>query len=443
MTRIGFISLGCPKNQVDSEWMIGLAKEAGWDLTNDPQEADVIIVNTCGFIESAKEESIAAILEMAQYKTEAACKALIVAGCLAERYGQELLDEIPEVNAVMGTGAYRDIVSVVRRALNGERFVLLPDKGQVVDQPVPRTLTTPEYTAYLKIAEGCDNCCSYCIIPVLRGPYVSRPMELLLAEAEQLVESGVRELILVAQDTTRYGEDLYGANKLVELMRGLAKLPKLTWIRLLYCYPSQFSDELIDFIAGEPKVCRYVDLPLQHAHNGVLQRMNRPDTVEDVRALLDKLRRRIPDICLRTSFIVGFPGETEEEFAALQSFVAEQQFDRAGIFMYSQEEGTVAAEWAEQVPAEVKEERYHQLMAQQAVISEEKNKALEGKTFTVLVEGIDPEQDQVVMGRSWREAPDIDGVVYIEAARDAAVGSFIQVRAVQGFTYDVLTERVD
>lgn len=443
MTRIGFISLGCPKNQVDSEWMIGLAKEAGWELTNDPQEADVIIVNTCGFIESAKEESISAILEMAQFKTEAACRGLIIAGCLAERYGQELLDEIPEADAVMGTGAYRQIVSVVRRVLNGERFVLLPEKGQAEPETAPRTLTTPNYTAYLKIAEGCDNCCSYCIIPVLRGPYVSRPLERVLEEAAQLVQSGVRELILVAQDTTRYGEDLYGENRLVELMRGLAGLAELKWIRLLYCYPSQFSDELIEFIAGEPKVCRYIDLPLQHAHNDVLQRMNRPDTVEQVRTLLDKLRRRIPDICLRTSFIVGFPGESEEEFAALQAFVAEQRFDRAGIFMYSQEEGTVAAEWHDQIPAEVKEERYHQLMALQAVISEEKNKALEGKTFTVLVEGVDPEQEQVVLGRSWREAPDIDGVVYVEDARTAAVGSFIQVRAVQGFTYDVLAERID
>ena len=443
MTRIGFISLGCPKNQVDSEWMIGLTREAGWELTNNPEEAEVLIVNTCGFIESAKEESINTILEMAKYKQTSACQALIVAGCLAERYSQDLLDEIPEIDAVMGTGAYRDIVTVIKRVLNKERFTLLPAKGTGIDEPAPRVLTTPNYTAYLKIAEGCDNCCTYCIIPALRGPYISRPIELLLEEASQLVKSGVRELILVAQDTTRYGEDLYGHNRLVELVQRLAELPELVWIRLLYCYPSHFSDELIELMATEPKVCRYIDLPLQHAHNDILQRMNRTDTVENVRLLLEKIRRRMPDVCLRTSLIVGFPGETEEEFAALQAFVAEQRFDRAGIFMYSQEEGTVAAEWENQVPQEIKEERYHQLMAQQALISEEKNRALEGTTFTVLVEGVDDEQDHVVVGRSRREAPDIDGVIYVERAGNARVGEFITVKALQGFTYDVLTERIE
>ncbi len=442
MTRIGFVSLGCPKNQVDSEWMIGLAKEAGCELTNNPEDAEVIIVNTCGFIESAKEESITTVLEMARYKKEGACTSLIVAGCLAERYGQELLDEIPEIDAVMGTGAYRDIVAVIKRVLNKERFVFLPIKGEKPDAPAPRVLTTPDYTAYLKIAEGCDNCCTYCIIPALRGPYVSRPIEQLVDEASQLVKNGVRELILVAQDTTRYGEDLYGKNRLVELMRQLATLPELVWIRLLYCYPSHFSDELIEFIATEPKACHYVDLPLQHAHNDVLQRMNRTDRVEDIRLLLNKLRKSMPDICLRTTLIVGFPGETDEEFAALQAFVAEQRFDRAGIFIYSQEEGTVAAAWPDQVPKEIKEERYHQLMAQQAVISEEKNKALEGTIFTVLIENEDETQEQVVVGRSWREAPDIDGVIYVEKANNAAVGTFIQVKAVQGFTYDMLTERI-
>ena len=443
MTRIGFVSLGCPKNQVDSEWMIGLAKEAGFELTNDPENAEVIIVNTCGFIESAKEESITTILEMAHYKTNGICTALIVAGCLAERYGQELLDEISEVDAVMGTGAYRDIVDVVKRVLRKERFVFLPVKGGNVDLPAPRILTTPNYTAYLKIAEGCDNCCTYCIIPALRGPYVSRPIEHLVDEASQLVKAGVRELILVAQDTTRYGEDLYGENRLVELMRRLSALPELVWIRLLYCYPNHFSDELIDFMANEPKACHYVDLPLQHADNDVLERMNRTDRVEDIRILLDKLRQRMPDVCLRTSLIVGFPGETDEEFAALQTFVAEQRFDRAGIFIYSQEEGTVAAEWDNQVPQEIKEDRYHQLMAQQAVISEEKNKALEGQIFNVLVEGQDESQEQVVVGRSWREAPDIDGAIYVEKANNAPVGTFIQVKALQGFTYDMLAERIE
>ena len=314
--KIGLVSLGCPKNLVDSETMLGIIEDKKMTITNNPEEADIIIVNTCGFIESAKEESINTVLQMAEYKNEGNCKHLILAGCLGQRYSEELLTDLPEVDAIVGTECYTEIGKVIERVLQGERFICLQPSLSAENETstMPRILTTPNYTAYLKIAEGCDNCCSYCIIPKIRGPYRSRPFEEILAEAEALVSSGVKELILVAQDTTRYGEDLYGSLRLAELLQELNKLNDLRWIRILYCYPQYFTDNLIEAIANCDKVCKYVDIPLQHISDSLLSSMNRPDTKEQIVTLLAKLKKRIPDICIRTTFIVGFPGETVADF---------------------------------------------------------------------------------------------------------------------------------
>lgn len=439
--KIGLVSLGCPKNLVDSETMLGLINEQKMTITNDPAEADLIIVNTCGFIESAKEESINTILQMGAYKTEGNCKHLIITGCLGQRYAEELLESIPEADAVIGTKCYEDIAYVINRVLGGERFIML-ESPQKLLATAPRILTTPNYMAYLKIAEGCDNCCSYCIIPKLRGPYISRPLEQIVNEAKELVANGVKELIVVAQDTTRYGEDLYGELKLPELLNELNQLENLNWIRVMYCYPNNFTDELIDAFAKLDKVCKYVDLPLQHASDRLLTSMNRYDTKSEVKTLLNKLRQRIPGIAIRTTFIVGFPGETEADFEELKEFVAEQHFDNAGVFTYSQEEGTVAARMPEQITENVKEERYHELMSLQAQISEKMHQKLEETFLEVLIEGRDEDTPELAFGRSYREAPDIDGSIFVENAGNAQAGDFIKVRIMQGFTYEMVGERI-
>lgn len=440
--KIGLVSLGCPKNLVDSETMLGIIEDKKLTITNNPEDADIIIVNTCGFIESAKEESINTVLQMAEYKNEGNCKHLILAGCLGQRYSDELLADIPEVDAIVGTECYTEIGSVIERVLKGERFVCLQpaQSSENTAGMMPRILTTPNYSAYLKIAEGCDNCCSYCIIPKLRGPYRSRPFEEVLAEAEALVDSGVKELILVAQDTTRYGEDLYGSLRLSELLKELNKIKDLRWIRILYCYPQYFTDELIETIAISDKVCKYVDIPLQHISDSLLTKMNRPDNKEQIVALLAKLKKRIPDICIRTTFIVGFPGETAADFDELKAFVAEQKFDCAGVFTYSQEEGTAAALMPCQIEDSLKQDRYHELMAIQARVSEDMHVNLEGKILDVLVEGFDEENENLACGRSYREAPEIDGSIYIEGASEIKVGEFVKVRIVQGFTYELVGE---
>ena len=327
--KIGVVSLGCPKNLVDSEVMLGLIKERNWEITNDPAEAELIIVNTCGFIEPAKEESINTILQMAEHKKNGTCKHLLVTGCLGQRYADELYTSLPEVDAIVGTECYSEIAAVIDRVLSGERFIYLKP-AMDYHQTTKRMLTTPKHYAYLKIAEGCDNCCSYCAIPLIRGPYRSRPYEEIISEAKDLVQNGTQEIILVAQDTTRYGEDLYGKLRLSELLRDLNELEGLKWIRLLYCYPQYFSDELIQAIASLPKVCKYIDIPLQHASDSLLSSMNRHDTRAQVEELLAKLRREIPQLCLRSTFIVGFPGETEEQFAELKKFVAQERFNCAG-----------------------------------------------------------------------------------------------------------------
>lgn len=446
--KIGIVSLGCPKNLVDSETMLGLIHEEKYEITNDPSEAEIIIVNTCGFIESAKEESINTILQMAEYKKSGSCKYIIVTGCLSQRYAEELFSELPEVDAIAGVEVYDEIGSIIKRVMNGERFIMLErSKPDVIytskETFLPRILTTPSYTAYLKIAEGCDNCCSYCAIPKIRGPYRSKPMEQVLKEAKALADNGVKELIVVAQDTTRYGEDLPGGKLLLaDLLKELNKIESLKWIRVMYCYPNNFTDELIETFASLDKVCKYVDLPLQHASNRLLASMNRYDTREEVETLLAKLRKRIPGIVIRTTFIVGFPGETDADFEELKEFVEQQRFENAGVFAYSQEEGTVAGAMPNQIPDEIKQERYHELMALQAQISEEIHKDTEGQTLEVLVEGIEEDGSGLHYGRSYREAPDIDGLVFIENPGDIKPGCFVKVNILQGFTYESVGERI-
>lgn len=446
--KIGVVSLGCPKNLVDSETMLGLIHEENYEITNDPSEAEIIIVNTCGFIESAKEESINTILQMAEYKKSGSCKYIIVTGCLSQRYAEELFSELPEADAIAGVEVYDEIGSIIKRVINGERFIMLErSKPDVIytskETFLPRILTTPSYTAYLKIAEGCDNCCSYCAIPKIRGPYRSKPMEQVLKEAKALADNGVKELIVVAQDTTRYGEDLPGGKLLLaDLLKELNKIESLKWIRVMYCYPNNFTDELIETFASLDKVCKYVDLPLQHASNRLLAAMNRYDTREEVETLLAKLRKRIPGIVIRTTFIVGFPGETDADFEELKEFVEQQRFENAGVFAYSQEEGTVAGAMPNQIPDEIKQERYHELMALQAQISEEIHKDTEGQTLEVLVEGIEEDGSGLHYGRSYREAPDIDGLVFIENPGDIKPGCFVKVNILQGFTYESVGERI-
>lgn len=446
--KIGVVSLGCPKNLVDSETMLGLIHEENYEITNDPSEAEIIIVNTCGFIESAKEESINTILQMAEYKKSGSCKYIIVTGCLSQRYAEELFSELPEADAIAGVEVYDEIGSIIKRVMNGKRFIMLErSKPDVIytskETFLPRILTTPSYTAYLKIAEGCDNCCSYCAIPKIRGPYRSKPMEQVLKEAKALADNGVKELIVVAQDTTRYGEDLPGGKLLLaDLLKELNKIESLKWIRVMYCYPNNFTDELIETFASLDKVCKYVDLPLQHASNRLLASMNRYDTREEVETLLAKLRKRIPGIVIRTTFIVGFPGETDADFEELKEFVEQQRFENAGVFAYSQEEGTVAGAMPNQIPDEIKQERYHELMALQAQISEEIHKDTEGQTLEVLVEGIEEDGSGLHYGRSYREAPDIDGLVFIENPGDIKPGCFVKVNILQGFTYESVGERI-
>ena len=440
--KLGMVSLGCPKNLVDSEVMLGLIREKNFTVTNDPADADIIIVNTCGFIESAKEESINTILQMSEYKTQGSCRYLIVTGCLSQRYADELAQNIPEVDAFVGTECFTDISWVIEQVMDGKKVLHMT--RNTTEQPVemPRMLTTPEYMAYLKIAEGCDNCCSYCIIPKLRGPYTSRPYEAVMAEAKELAASGIKEIIVVAQDTTRYGEDLYGKLMLPQLLKDLNDLEGIEWIRVMYCYPNNFTDELIEAFATLPKVCKYVDLPLQHASNSLLASMNRYDTKEQVEALLKKLRTSIPGIVIRTTFIVGFPGETEADFEELKEFVAAQRFENAGVFKYSQEEGTVAGAMPNQIPEEIKENRYHELMALQAEISEELHQDLEGKELDVVIEGFDEENPSLAVARSYREAPDIDGSIFVENTDNLHIGVFAKVRILQGFTYELVAEQV-
>lgn len=441
--KAGFISLGCAKNLVDTEIMLGMLSAAGIELTDAPAEADILIVNTCSFIDSAKDESISTILQMAEYKKEGNCRGVIVAGCLSQRYQQELLDELPEIDAVVGTGAWHRINEAIEAILKGERALFIGATDTLYDETMPRIKTTPGYSSYVKIADGCSNRCSYCVIPEVRGSFRSRPIESVVKEVEMLASQGVKEINLIAQDTTSYGRDLYGEPRLTELLRRLVPIEGIVWIRLLYCYPQYFTDELIRLIASEPKIANYVDLPLQHAHDDILRAMNRRDSKTDIEQLLARIRAAIPGVAIRTSFIVGFPGETEEHFATLQEFAAAQKFDHVGVFTYSREEGTVAASMPDQVSEEVKQERFHSLMSLQARISEDRNAELEGQVLQVLVEGVsDSDQGEILIGRSYREAPDVDGRIFVENADVVPSGSFLTVKVIQGFTYDLLAEKI-
>ena len=439
MKKVGMVSLGCPKNTVDSERVLGDLVTSGFDLTQDEKDADVIIVNTCGFIESAKKESVDTILEMARHKTEGNCKQLIVTGCLAERYGQELLDEIPEIDHMLGVGQYPQLKSIIEDVNPSTRnHVATP--AEFYESYTDRLLTTAFYTAYLKISEGCSNRCAFCIIPKMRGPMRSRSPESILAEAEHLARKGVKELNLISQDTTMYGFDLGMKDGLVRLLKQMAKVDGLEWIRLLYCYPTFLNSEMIELIASEPKICRYIDVPLQHTHDEMLKSMKRQETEGGVRRMLDEIRLKIPDVALRTTFITGFPGETETHFQHTVQFLCEMEFDHVGIFMYSDEEGTTAFDYPNRVPEEVKTERRDILMEFQKDIALRKNQERVGKVEPALVEGFDPE-NYLMTGRLASQAPDIDGQVIIEKC-EVEPGEIVPVLINQAADYDLVGEPV-
>ena len=436
--KVGMVSLGCPKNQMDAELMLAKIEQAGFEITADSGYADVVIVNTCGFIADAKAESIENILEFAQLKKEKQIKKIIVTGCLAQRYRQELADEIPECDAVLGLGANEDIADVIHRVLAGETIRSFPSRDSwCLDGS--RVLTTPHFFAYLRIADGCDNRCTYCAIPNIRGNLRSRSMESIFAEAEALVATGVKELVLVAQDTTVYGRDLYGESRLPQLLTELCKIEELRWIRLLYCYPEHITDELLSVMAREEKVLNYMDIPLQHAAGHVLKRMNRPGNRESLTALIGRIRSVIPDITLRTTVMVGFPGETEEDFEELCEFIKDARFQRLGCFAFSPEEDTPAYRMTEQIEDEVKFRRRDIVMEEQARISDACNEAMIGKTVTVLVESFD-RYAECWFGRTEGDAPDIDGKVFFSATRPVQPGDMVEVEIIDTMDWDLIGE---
>lgn len=437
--KILFISLGCDKNLVDTEMMLGLLGREGYSFTDDEAEADIVVVNTCCFIGDAKEESINTLLEMAELKDAGQIQALIAAGCLAQRYREEIQKEIPQVDALVGTDGIKEIADAVREVLAGKcrNHYGKPDSAPGV--PGDRVLTTGGHYAYLKIAEGCNKHCTYCIIPKVRGSYRSVPVEELVAQAGRLSEQGVRELILVAQETTLYGTDLYGRKSLPELLRELAKISGIHWIRILYCYPEEITEELIETIAQESKVCHYLDIPIQHAADGVLKRMGRRTHQEELRQQISRLRERIPDICLRTTLISGFPGETEDDFQELYRFVNEMEFDRLGVFTYSQEEDTAAAEMPDQVEEKVKEFRRDELMELQQAISFDKSENMVGKVLEVMVEGKVADED-VYVTRTYRDAPGVDGYLFLNTSAVLMTGDFVRVLVTDYNEYDLIGE---
>ncbi|NMA69637.1 MAG: 30S ribosomal protein S12 methylthiotransferase RimO [Desulfitobacterium sp.] len=438
--KVAIVTLGCPKNQVDSEIMTGKIGEK-YQVTLDPAVAEIIIINTCTFIESAKAESIEMILELAQYKEDGKCQTLVATGCLAQRYGDELLEEIPELDGIMGTGDITAILETIEKAEKGRvRNVGDETPAFLYDESMPRVRLTPNYYAYVKVAEGCDNYCTYCVIPHVRGHFRSRKEESILEEVRNMANEGVKEILLIAQDTTRYGKDLYGEYTLPRLIRKIAKIDGIEWIRLMYCYPELFSDELIQVMKEIPQVCAYVDLPLQHAHNKVLKEMNRRGTIEEAEELINKLRREIPDIRIRTTMITGFPGETEEEFEAVLDFARRISFDRLGAFAYSQEESTPAAQREDQIPVEIREERRQKLMELQMDIAYARQQRWVGRTLKVLIE--EKSLDGRWIGRTEGDAPEIDGVVYVNSPRELTIGNFVQVKISEADSYDLVGDVV-
>lgn len=435
--RIGLISLGCPKNQVDAEMMLAALQEDGFEIVDYVDGADAVIINTCAFIDDAKREAIENILDMAELKKEGVIRKIIVTGCLAQTEKDAILSEFPEVDAVIGIGANGSVVELVKKVLTEDTRLFECPNQREMSMDGQRALTTPEYWAYLKIADGCSNCCTYCAIPGIRGGFRSRSMENILEEAKQLAETGIRELILIAQDTTNYGADLYGEKKLPELLHKLCEIDGIEWIRLLYCYPDKVTDELIETMASEPKVLHYMDLPLQHADDRILKAMNRKGTCAEIRALIEKLRTTMPDIVIRTTFMTGFPGEDEDAFDNLALFVNEMEFDRMGCFSFSPQAGTPAYDMDGQVEDEVKQHRGEILMNDQYSIVEDKNLARIGKTYTVLVEEYDAYSDCYI-GRTYMDAPEIDGVLYFTSQKEYEPGDFAQVTVTDTKEYDLV-----
>lgn len=434
-----FYLSGMRQNLVDTEVMLGLLASKGYEMTDDEQEADIIVINTCCFIHDAKEESIQNILEMAELKKEGKVKALIVTGCMAERYKDEILEEIPEVDEVLGTTAYDKILDAVDAALEGNQEVILSDIDALPLPETKRLVTTGGHFAYLKIAEGCDKHCTYCIIPKVRGNYRSVPMERLVNEARELAEQGVKELILVAQETTLYGKDLYGEKSLHKLVRELCNISGIRWIRILYCYPEEITDELIQVMKEEPKVCHYLDLPIQHANDTILKRMGRRTTKQELVHIVEKLRSEIPDICLRTTLITGFPGETAEQHEELMQFVDEMEFDRLGVFTYSPEEDTPAAGMPEQIEEEVKEDRQAEIMELQQEIAFDKAEDMIGREVLVMIEGKVADENAYV-GRTYRDAPNVDGLIFINTNEELLSGDFARVKVTGALDYDLIGE---
>lgn len=437
--KILFISLGCDKNLVDTEVMLGMLASRGYEMTNDEQEADIIVINTCCFIHDAKEESIQNILEMAEYKKNGSAKALLVTGCMAERYRQEILDEIPEVDEVLGTTAYDRILDAVDAALAGQHEVMTADLDALPLPETKRLVTTGGHFAYLKIAEGCDKHCTYCIIPKIRGNFRSVPMERLLKEAQDLAEQGVKELILVAQETTLYGKDLYGEKSLPKLLRELCKISGIRWIRILYCYPEEITDELIQVMKEEPKICHYLDLPIQHANDTILKRMGRRTSKQELINIVQKLRKEIPDICLRTTLITGFPGETQEQHEEVMEFIDTLEFDRLGAFTYSPEEDTPAATFEDQIDEEVKEDRQADIMELQQEIAFDKAEDMIGREVLVMIEGKVADENAYV-GRTYRDAPNVDGLIFINTDVELISGDFAKVKVTGALDYDLIGE---
>ena len=440
--KILCISLGCDKNLVDTEMMLGLLNRDGYSFTDDENEADVILINTCCFINDAKEESVNTILEMAELKKAGTCKALIVTGCMAQRYKEEILEEIPEVDGILGTSTYDEISNVLKKALAGEHVSCFHDLSALPEVAEQRVVTTGGHYAFLKISEGCDKRCTYCIIPSLRGPYRSVPMERLLKEAEQLAEQGVRELILVAQETTLYGVDLYGRKMLPKLLGKLAGVDGIQWIRIQYCYPEEITEELIQVIKTEEKVCHYLDIPIQHASDRILKRMGRRTNQKELRERIHHLREEIPDIALRTTLIAGFPGETEEDQEELMRFVDELEFDRLGVFAYSAEEDTPAASYPDQVPEEVKNERRDAIMELQQEIAFEKAEQMIGRELEVMIEGKVADENAFV-GRTYMDAPNVDGMIFVNANVPLMSGDFCRVRVTGAHEYDLIGEMIN
>ena len=435
--KILFISLGCDKNLADSEEMLGLLTAGGHEITDDETQADAIVINTCCFIKDAKEESVETILEMAEYKKTGSCHALIVTGCRAQRYQKEIIEEVPEVDAVLGTTSYGDIVKALEEAVAGNHFEEFRDIDYLPDTGSKRVLTTGGHFGYLKIAEGCDKHCTYCIIPKLRGKFRSVPMERLIAQAEDMAEQGVKELILVAQETTVYGKDLYGKKSLHILLKKLCEIRGIRWIRILYCYPEEIYDELIETIRDEKKICHYLDIPIQHASDHILKRMGRRTSKQELIDIVGKLRKEIPDIVLRTTLITGFPGETEEDHEELKEFVDEMEFDRLGVFTYSPEENTPAAEMADQVPEEVKEERRDELMELQQEISYDRGQDRIGQELLVMIEGKVADESAYI-GRTYGDAPKVDGYIFVQTGELLMTGDFAKVRVTGALEYDLI-----